>query len=174
MRVRHSLWGGPSSSECKTMNICQLESHHQCKMEPYEEPVSEPPGITSPQMGRKSYTLPIIMRSVVLRPVECPSLEGILEPWERESSLSLVQSSPGSKQLMAAYCSSDELWVSRSTLVILGIERLQTSCELLPTPVRTDTTATMFPSAPGGFLVMESWCSFYSSPQHFLSPEPAQ
>lgn len=80
MKVRHSLWGGPSSSECETMNIRQLESHHQCKMEPYEEPVSEPPGITSPQTGRKSYTLPIIMRSVVLRSVECPSLEGILEP----------------------------------------------------------------------------------------------
>lgn len=132
-------------------------------MEPDGEPVSETTGITSPQMGCKSYTLPIIMRPVVLRPVACPSLEGILEPWERESSLSLEQSRLGSKQLMAAYCSSDELWVSRSILVILGIERLQTSFEQLPTPLRADTIATMFPSAPGSFLVMELWCSFYST-----------
>lgn len=47
MRVRQGLWNGPSISECEAMNIRQIESHRQCEM----EPVSEPPGITSPQMG---------------------------------------------------------------------------------------------------------------------------
>lgn len=35
-------------------------------MEPDEEPVSELPGLTSLQMGHKSYTVPITVRSVVL------------------------------------------------------------------------------------------------------------
>jgi hypothetical protein len=127
--------------------------------------------ITRLQTGRKSYTLPIIMTSPVLRPVECPSLEGIPEQQERQPSFSLGQPSIGSKQLMATHPSSDELKVLRSSLVTLGIKRLLTS-SLSSSPLYKPRNhchlLQRWPLGDG------PWWSFYSSTEHLLlSTAPA-